>query len=187
MEDHELVNLFWNRQEEAIPATAERYGRYCFSIADHILSNTEDSEECVNDTWLRTWQAIPPSRPSRFAAFLGKITRNLAFDRCRGRRRQKRGGGELTLALDELGECVPSPHNTPEQAIEEKELVRQLDLFLGQLSERDRFIFLRRYWYVDPVADIARKLALNESTVKSSLFRSRKKLREALEREGIVL
>ncbi|MCD8077446.1 MAG: sigma-70 family RNA polymerase sigma factor [Lachnospiraceae bacterium] len=186
MEDHELINLFWDRREEAIPATADRYGRYCFSIADHILSSREDSEECVNDTWLRTWYAIPPSRPSRFAAFLGKITRNLAFDRYRGRRRQKRGGGEMALALDELAECIPSPH-TPEQAVEEAELVRQLDLFLEELSERDRFIFLRRYWYVDPLADIARRLALHESTVKSSLFRSRKKLREALEKEGIVL
>lgn len=186
MKDADIIDLYWSRDERAIRETQERYGSYCYSIAWHILYDRGDADECVNDTWLRAWNSIPPGRPGKLALFLGTITRNLSLDRWKERRTMKRGGGEIELALDELAECVPDIHST-EDAVETAELERMIDVFLRTLQERDRNIFLRRYWYVEDYVEIARRYALNLNTVKTSLFRTRNKLKRYLEREGIAL
>lgn len=186
MKDTEILDLYWARKEQAIAETQNVYGNYCYSIAWRILYDREDSDECVNDTWLRAWNAIPPNRPGKLALFLGTITRNLSLDRWKGRRTMKRGSGEMTVALDELAECIPDRHST-EDAVEAAELVRLINAFLRTLPERDCSIFLRRYWYVEEYNAIAERYSMNLNTVKTSLFRTRNKLREYLEKEGIVL
>ena len=167
MEDSAIIDLYWAREERALSETDTKYGGYCRSIAHNILKNREDSEECVSDTWLHAWNAMPPQRPSILSSFLGRITRNLSFDRCRRQNAEKRGGGSLPLALDELSEAI--------------------DRFLRTLPERECSIFLRRYWYVDSVQDIAARYALRENTAKSILFRTREKLRRYLAGEGILV
>ena len=157
MEDSAIIDLYWAREERALSETDAKYGGYCRSIAHNILKNREDSEECVSDTWLHAWNAMPPQRPSILSSFLGRITRNLSFDRCRRQNAEKRGGGSLPLALDELSECVPAPGRV-EQALEARELAEAIDRFLRTLPERECSIFLRRYWYVDSVQDIAARV-----------------------------
>ena len=142
MKDTEIIDLYWTRQERAITETQESYGKYCYSIAYHILHEREDSEECVNDTWLRAWNTIPPTRPARLSLFLGTITRNLSFDRWKRKHAAKRGSGEMDVVLDELAECVPDKSST-EEIVEDRELQRQINQFLGTLREKDRNIFLR--------------------------------------------
>ena len=186
MEDHRIVDLFWQRSGDAVTQAREKYGNYCYAIALRLLSDRLDAEECVNDTWLGAWNAMPVHRPERLAPFLGKITRSLAFNRYQARQAEKRGGGQLPLALEELGDCVPAAPSAA-QAAEDRELERAVDRFLHSLPSRDCYIFLRRYWYVEPVADIGERYGLKASTVKSSLYRSREKLRRFLEKEGITL
>ena len=156
MKDAQILDLYWGRQEQAIYETQKVYGNYCYSIAWNILYSREDSDECVNDTWLRAWNAIPPRRPGRLALFLGTITRNLSLDRWKERHAMKRGKGELELALDELAECLPDARDT-EAEVEAAELERLVNEFLRSLPERDCNIFLRRYWYVEEYGDIARR------------------------------
>ena len=186
MKDTEILDLYWERDERAIEETQKNYGNYCYSIAFHILHTKEDSEECVNDTWLRAWKAIPPSRPQHLALFLGTITRNLSFDRWKHKNALKRGNGEMEAALEELEECVPAAQST-EDAVEEAELQRSLNCFLGTLKERERNIFLRRYWYAEECSEIARRYDMKLNTVKTTLFRIRGKLKNYLEQEGVVL
>ncbi len=186
MDDTKIIDLYFARDERAIDETDRKYGPYCRAIAMRILCNTQDSEECVSDTWLRAWHAMPPQRPSILSSFLGRITRNLSFDRRRNQTAQRRGGGSLTLALDELSECVPSAVLV-EHALEEKELASLIDRFLRTLPERECSIFLRRYWYVDSIEEIAARYALKPNTVKSILFRTREKLRTVLREEGVAI
>lgn len=186
MRDTQILDLYWTRDEQAIVETQRSYGGYCYSIAFRILQVREDADECTNDTWLRAWNCIPPKRPSRLALFLGTITRNLSLDRWKGRHTMKRGKGEMTLALDELAECVPDKHST-EEAVEAAELERLLNAFLHSLPERECNVFLRRYWYVEEYGSIAERYGLKLNTVKTILHRTRGKLRDYLEREGIVL
>jgi RNA polymerase sigma-70 factor (ECF subfamily) len=186
MRDTEILDLYWTRKESAITESQKSYGSYCYSIAYHILHIREDSEECVNDTWLRAWNAIPPSRPERLSLFLGTITRNLSFDRWKHKNALKRGNGEMEVALDELMECVPSVSST-EDAVEEAELHRSINRFLGTLKERERNVFLRRYWYAEEYSEIAGRYGMNLNTVKTTLFRVRGKLKTYLEQEGVVL
>ncbi len=186
MNDGQIVALYWQRSEAAIQETAAKYGPYCYTVAAGILTDPQDTEECLNDTWIGAWNAIPPHRPNRLRLFLGKITRSLACDTLRARLAQKRGGGACMVALEELGECVPSVPGA-DKAVEDRELARLINQFLYTLPERDCGIFLRRYWYVEPLEDIARRYGLNQNTVKSSLFRTRGKLRSYLEEEGIIL
>lgn len=186
MRDTEILNLYWGREERAITETQKSYGNYCYSIAWNILRLREDAEECVNDTWLRAWNAIPPTRPQRLGLFLGTITRNLSFDRWKQKNALKRGNGEMNMALDELAECVPAAGST-EDAVEEAELRRSLNRFLGTLKERERNVFLRRYWYAEEYSDIAERYGMKLNTVKTTMFRVRGKLKEHLEREGVVL
>ena len=185
MEDQQIVDLFWERSEEAISETSKKYGSYCHSISYNILSNKEDAEECVVDTWLSTWNSIPPRRPSLLAAFLGRITRNLSLDRWRTRSRYKRGGGEVTLALEELEDCI-SDSQTVEVVFERKRFARVFNEFLDSLSETERRVFLCRYWYLDSVRDISDRLQFSESKVTSMLYRTRKMLRKVLEKEGFL-
>ena len=185
MEDNAIIDLYWSRAPEAISQTHAKYGKYCRSVAGNILPDRRDVEECVNDTWLRAWNAIPPQRPRSLGAFLSKITRNLAFDRLKARGRVRRGGGELTLALEELGECV-SPSDSVEEEVQRKELEGAVRAFLRGLPPRDRDIFLRRYFFVEPVGEIAARYAMGENAVSAVLSRTRKKLRTHLEREGWI-
>lgn len=184
MEDCAIVDLYWSRDPEAIRRTGEKYGGYCRSIARNILPDRRDAEECVNDTWLGAWNAMPENRPSLLAPFLGKITRNLALTRWQAARAEKRGGGELPLVLDELSECVSSADTL--QILEAVELEKEINRFLGTLPERECGVFLRRYWFTEPMADIARRYGMRENTVRTSLFRSREKLRRHLEKEGLL-
>lgn len=186
MKDEEIVALYWARSEHAIAETAQKYGAYCTAIARAILESPEDSEECVNDTWLGAWNSLPPHRPTVLSAFLGKITRNLSLNRREKNRAAKRGRGEVPKALEELSECLPHPA-TVEQALEERELEALLNRFLDTLSEDARRIFLKRYWYFCPVKRIADDLAMGESRVKMSLLRTRNALKRYLEQEGITL
>lgn len=186
LKDTEILDLYWAREERAISESQNTYGNYCYSIAWRILHTREDSDECVNDTWLRAWNAIPPSRPNRLALFLGTITRNLSLDRWKERHAVKRGRGEMVVALDELAECVPDARGT-EEAVEAAELERLLNRFLRTLPERECNVFLRRYWYVEEYAEIARRYGMKLNTVKTSLFRTRAKLREYLEGEGVIV
>lgn len=186
MKDTEIIDLYWARKEQAIEETQRSYGKYCYSIAYHILHDNEDSEECVNDTWLRAWNAMPPKRPDRLAVFLGTITRNLSFDKWKYKSAMKRGNGAMEVELEELLECVPAARTT-EDAVEAAELERTINHFLHTLPERDCNVFLRRYWYVEEYSEIAGRYQMNLNTVKTSLFRTRQKLKAYLEQEGVVL
>ena len=186
MEDTAIIDLYWLRSEDAIRETAAKYGAYCRSIARGLLANAQDEEECVSDTWIRAWNAMPDERPNRLKLFLGKITRRLACDVLRAKNAQKRGGGEYPAALEELGECVP-PAPGVEAAVEARELEELVDRFLHTLPERDCSVFLRRYWYAEPLEAVAERYGLKLNTVKTSLFRTRKKLRTYLEKEGVLL
>lgn len=185
MEDQAIIDLYFQRSEHAIAETAAKYGGYCYSIANNILGNKEDSEECVSDTWLAAWNAMPPRRPGVLSVFLGRITRNGALDRWRRRQAFKRGGGEVTLALEELRECVSNDDNV-EEAFSRRETVRAVNSLLDKLTETERNVFLRRYWCVDTVADIAASFGFTEGKVKSMLHRTRLKLRKQLEKEGLL-
>ncbi len=184
MEDRQIIDLYWRRDEAAIEETQHKYGGLCRAVALRILRSAEDAEECVSDTWLSAWHAIPPRRPERLGAFLSRITRNGALMRLRKQSAAKRGGGELPLALEELGEIAGGA--SPETLVEQRELTETLDRFLSTLSAGDRILFLGRYWALAGVAELAERSGCSESKVKSSLWRSRKKLRQFLEKEGLL-
>ena len=183
MEDNRIVDLYWHINEKAINETATKYGKYLHSISYHILLNDEDAKECVNDTYNDAWQSMPPHRPSILSTFLGKITRRISIDLWRKHSADKRGGGEVALALDELDECVSGNSNV-ENEIERQELQQKLNAFLMGLPRLERQVFMCRYWYMDSVSDIAKQFDFSESKVKSMLFRTRNKLREMLKKEG---
>ena len=186
MTDSEIIDLFWARSESAISETAVQYGSYCTAIAMNILWNREDAEECVNDTYHSAWNAIPPQRPKVFSSFLGRITRNLSLDRYKARHAKKRSGDETELLLSELEECIPSGSSVDDE-FEGKVLAEAIDSFLSAIKNDDRILFVRRYWYGDSISVIARRFSVSESRVKTSLFRTRAKLKTALERVGIDL
>lgn len=186
MEDAQIVKLYWERNPEAIARSREKYEIYCFSLADRIVTSREDAEECVNDTWLRAWNAMPPQRPGILSAFFGKLTRNLSLDRWRYNRAAKRGGPQVETALEELGECLPAP-GRPEDHLEERETADLISRFLREQPQLDRVLFLRRYWYLDSVAALAERFSMNENTVKSRLHRTRLRLKEVLLREGVAV
>ncbi|MCD7806224.1 MAG: RNA polymerase sigma factor [Lachnospiraceae bacterium] len=183
MEDTAIIGLYWDRDERAIHETDVKYGAYCHTIAYHILENQEDSEECVNDTWLRAWNSMPPQRPSYLRLFLGKITRNLSLDIWKNKQAGKRGGGELALALDELAECVADTKDV-EGELQAKELARTIDRFLHTLPERERTVFLQRYFYMYSTGEVAKLHQLRENHVLVILSRTRKKLAAYLRKEG---
>ena len=186
MTDREIIELYFARSEKAIDETAKKYGKYCYTIANNILKNRENSEECVNDTYLKAWNHIPPERPLRFFAYLGKITRNLALRVYENYTAEKRGGGEITLVLVELEDCIAS-ENTIEKALTSKEITSVLNAFLSDLPIQTRKIFMRRYWYLSSVREIARDFHMTENHIRTILFRARKKLKSMLEQEDISL
>lgn len=183
MEDAQIIELYFQRKEEAIKETDSKYGSYCFAIAENILHNTEDSEECVSDTWLAAWNAMPPQRPTVLRMFLAKITRNLSFNRFHAGKAKKRGGGELNLVLDELAECIANESDTENEYIA-KELEQSVRLFVRNLPEREGNVFVRRYFFTEPVAVIAKRYCLTENNVMVTLCRTRKKLKAHLCKEG---
>ena len=186
MEDKQIVDLYWLRSESAISETAIKYGRYCYYIAHNILHNNEDSEECVNDTYLNAWNVMPDQRPSKLSTFLGKITRNLSLNRWELYNAEKRGSGQIPLALHELHECIPST-DSADHLVDDLALAEIINRFLAALPKERRMIFMRRYWYLSPIAEIAADYSMSESKVKMSLLRSRNALKQVLEEEGIDL
>lgn len=165
----------------AITETAKKYGRYCHTIAYHILQNKEDSEECVNDTYMKAWDIIPPRHPEKLRAFLGKLTRNLSLHIYEKYHTDKRGAGRTALVPEELQNCIPAPDNAA-KAIDDMALKEILNRFLAGLPTQSRTMFLRRYWYFDTVKEIAAVFGVSESKVKMSLLRSRGRLKQLLEK-----
>ena len=203
MEDKEIIDLYWSRDPSAIVVSAEQYGKYCHKIAWNILRNQEDCEECMNETWFRAWNAMPDARPDYLAAFFGAITRRLSLDYYRKNHAWKRGGGDLPLIYNELQDCMPeepskSSHagrpsrkelsdNNVEQHLDIMILTAEINTFLSQIDTASRILFVRRYWYADSIRELAQSFHFSESRVKSSLFRTRQKLKKHLEKEGIAL
>lgn len=185
MEDNRIIDLFFSRSEQAIQEVHGKYGNFCYKIAWNILENREDSEESVNDTYLSAWRSIPPTRPQRLSAYLARLTRHIALDRWRRRSAEKRGGGETALALEELEDCLSGGDNT-QAALMGKQLREALNRFLEGLPERERMIFVSRYWYLSPVKEIAQRAGATESTVKTQLFRTRNRLKSFLEKEELM-
>lgn len=185
MEDSQIIELYWQKNADAISETADRYGAYCYAIAENILNNNEDSEECVNDTWLHTWNAIPPQKPNVLRMFLAKITRNLSFDRFNLRNAEKRGGGEITLVLDELEECLAGKSDV-EGVYEAMELEQCIRRFVRALPKRDRNVFVRRYFFTEQTSTIAERYGLTVNNVTVILSRTRKKLKTELMKEGYL-
>ena len=185
MEDIKIIELYLQRDELAITATDKKYGSTCRRIALDIVTDLQDSEECVNDTYLSLWNAIPPQRPKNFPAFTFRILRNISINRLRGRLAAKRGGGELELVLNELEPYLASG-NSPEAEYEAKELALEIRKFLRSLAADERTIFLARYWLIMPTSMIAKRLGFSESKVRTSLHRSRNKLHRHLSEEGLI-
>lgn len=183
MEDSRIIDLYFHRDPEAIAATEEKYGAYCLSVAENILQNAEDAEECVGDTYLRAWNAIPPQKPRVLKLFLAGITRNLAIDRYHAKNAEKRGGGEVSAVLHELSECIAAKSDVAAD-YEGRELGESINKFIKTLPERDGNIFLRRYFFTEPIAVIAEKYGLKENNVMVILSRTRKKLKSHLIKEG---
>ena len=186
MEDHTIIELYWARSEQAITASQEKYGSYCHTIALRILEREEDAEECVNDTWLHSWNAMPPQRPNILSAFFGKLTRNLSLDRWRRARAAKRGGSRVEIALQELEDCLPDRHS-PDEALEAGETAAVISAFLRRQGENDRKLFIRRYFHRESLAQLQGEFSLTEGQVKSRLHRLRKKLKAELEKEGVAV
>lgn len=186
MNDSEIVQLYWDRDQRAIAASAQKYGGYCISIAKNILKNQQDAEECVSDAYLNAWNAIPPQRPAILSAFLGKLTRNLAFNAYRRQLAKKRGGGEIVLVLEELSDFV-SGADSVEQAMNRKALVKEINEFLDNLPRAKRDIFVCRYYYADSITAIARRFGLTQNNVSVTLNRTRSQLKKYLTERGFTL
>lgn len=183
MEDSKIIDLYFERSQSAISETQKKYGRYCHTIAYNVLYSNEDAEECVNDTYLRAWQSIPPHRPTSLSSFLGRITRNLALDRYDEKTAQKRGGS-LDLALEEISECLP---DTRGEDRNDKAIKDAINSFLASLPKRTRIIFMQRYWYLSSISEISLSLGISESNVKVILMRTRNKFKAHLEKEEIFI
>ena len=188
LQDEQIVDLYFDRDERALVETSDKYGKYCRTIARNIVHDEETAKECFNDTLYTSWNVMPPKRPSCLKAFVGKITRNLSLKRMERASAIKRGGGEVALTIEELGECMPDPSmRNADQIAEDMVIHDVLDKFLADLPAQTRRIFVRRYWYCSSVKEISVALKLSESNVKTTLSRGRSKLKTALEEAGVVL
>ncbi len=185
MEDHQIIQLFWQRNEEAVGAARDKYGAYCRSIALAVLGDHEDALECENDTYLAAWNSIPPNKPQSLSAYLGKLTRRIALNRLRGARAVKRGGGQAEISMQELGDIF-TPGDDLLQRVQQRELSTRISVFLRTQPDVPRRIFIRRYWYCDSIWEIAQSFGFRESRVKMVLLRTRNQLREFLEKEGFL-
>lgn len=186
MDDQQIVKLLWARDERGLQKLQQRYTAYCESIARRIVVSEQDVEECVNDTWYKVWVAIPPHRPERLSVFVGKIVRRLAINRERELSREKRGGGQYVLALDELSDCIADGDGDSDST-DAMVLRDALNAFVAALPTTARRLFLQRYWYLCPIAEIASSNGMRESAVKMSLARTREKLKQYLTKEGITI
>ena len=186
MEDTKIIDLFWERDESAIRETEITYGRYCRTIAFNILGDEEDVQECLNDTWLGAWNSIPPARPACLSAFLAKITRNLAISKYRAKYAKKRTGDRLSESLDELGECIPLSSDNVSQTVDRRMLEDTINGYLDTVSEKQRRIFVRRYFFMDTIAEISQMYGIGQSDVKVTLMRMRRSLQKVLEEEGLM-
>jgi len=185
MEDERIIALFESRSTDAVDEASRQYGTYCRTVAYNILLSEEDSEECLNDALLRTWNSIPPEHPASLKAYLGRITRNLAIDRFRRKNAEKRSSDTVSLPIDELADLVPSGLNI-ESDIDAAELKEKLNGFIGSLECEKRIIFVQRYWYMLSVEELARKHHMSKSKIKMQLLRTRSLLREYLTKEGYL-
>ena len=185
MDDKRIIELLWQRDEAGLEATKQKYARICYSVAYNILGDPRDIEEAVNDTYLGVWDSIPPHRPDILSSFIMRITRNVSLKIFRRRTAEKRQSntGE---SIEELGECIPHPTSV-ESAVETKELAAYIDSFLRSLKETERIAFVRRYWFCDSIAEVAKRMGASEGRIKMQLCRTRQKLKEYLEKEGISL
>lgn len=186
MEDRNIIDLFFLRDRNAIYELSEKYGKRLLHIASNILGDGRDAEECVNDTYLKAWNSIPPNDPENLPCYCAKIVRNLAINVFRSGSALKRGGGSVDEAYDELAECLPDSRQI-EDTLDEKELAKIINGFLGGLPKKTRVIFVRKYWRLDSVKDIADDLKISEGNVKNTLFRTRQKLKELLSEKGISI
>ena len=185
MEDAQIVSLYWDRDESAIRETETKYARYLTKIACNILNDVEDSRESVNDTYLAAWDSIPPHRPGILSAYLAKLTRRISIDRFRYRTRYKRMGSEYALSLEELGDCVCGG-DTTQEAVNEKLLADAIGIYLRLLPEDARTAFVGRYYFLDPLKEVAAYCGMSESKAKSLLYRTRVGLNEYLQKEGYL-
>ena len=185
MNDEQILALYFARDDRAVMETDRKYGRFCFSLAQEILHNQQDSEETVSDTYLRAWNVIPPQKPVVFKMFLAKITRNLAFTRWRRFSAEKRGGGQMDLVLEELAECIPDPSAVPEP--ERIALKEVLNRFVRSLKKKERSFFVRRYYFGESIQEIAKSSGCTENSVSVTLFRTREKLRLLLQQEEYTI
>lgn len=184
MKDQAIIALFFDRREDAISETKAKYGEYLFSLSYHILKNREDAEECENDTYLAAWEKIPPARPKILSAFLAKITRNISLNKLREQNTQKRGGKTITLPLSELVDSIPDSDAL--SAMQPEALADSLNAFLKTLSSTERRVFILHYWYSESIEEIANKYGFGKSKVKMMLKRTRDKLQNHLQKEGIL-
>lgn len=182
MQDAQIIELYFARNEEAIAATSAKYNSYCMQIAMNILHSREDSEECVNDTYLAAWNSIPPQRPERLSAYLARLARNLSLNRYKSNHAERRGGGELAISLSELDECIADTAVEDESA---EAAGRRISDFLYTLNKETRQVFVRRYFYNDSISDIAHRFGMSDSKVKSMLHRTRIGLKAYLEENGV--
>ncbi|MCL2198389.1 MAG: RNA polymerase sigma factor [Defluviitaleaceae bacterium] len=187
MEDMQILDMYFSREEAALDETKQKYGKRMFVVSNNILHSTEDADENVNDTLLKSWNVIPPSRPVMFGAFLAKIARNLSLNKWEAKKAAKRGGGEVSIMLGELEECLPSPKSTPEEAHEALIVTDTINIFLSTLEKPARVVFVLRYFHSESIGAISTRFKTSESKIKSLLFRTRKKLRTHLEKEGITI
>lgn len=185
MNDETIIKLYFDRDEQAVRESMDAYGAYCRAVAAGILSDPCDVDEAVADTWLAAWESIPPQYPKYLRLFLGRITRNHAISIWRRKNAQSRGGGQVALALEELGECV-SPESSPETAVSAKELRRAINAFLKEQSPVRRQVFLRRYFYMEAIPAIAHRYGLGEANTRMMLSRTRQKLKKYLKQEGYI-
>ncbi len=186
MEDREIVELYFHRSENAIVETKTKYEKYCYHIAYNILYNNEDVEECLNDMYMKVWNAIPPFRPSNLATYLGKVTRNLSLNVHEKKYRKKRGEGQMEVVYDELEEILSGKGN-PEEKVQLEFVTTCINQYLQSIPQMNRMIFVGRYWYFDSIEEIAKHLGITKGKTKTILFRTRRKLREYLEKEGILI
>lgn len=185
-DDKKIVDLFWDRNDSALKLLADKYGTDFIRISFRILNNREDSEECVNEAYLNTWNSIPDARPTSLFAYVGKIIRNLSINRVKSNMAQKRGGNETTLLLSELQECVSAKENV-EGIVEYNELSKDISNFLLSIKKQQRMMFVERYWYAKPIKEIAIKYKVSCKKVESDLYRCRKKLYDYLKEMGYVI
>lgn len=184
LDDSKILELYVIRSEKAINETADKYGHYCHSIADRILRNDQESEECVNDTYLNAWNSIPPHMPEKLSSFLGKITRNLALKVWEKKHALRRGNGQVNIALSELSECVDM-NSSVESESDRRRILETLNAFIGSLPENKRTIFVQRYWYLMSIKEISKQTGHSQAKLKSMLFRIREDLRKTLKEEEL--